>query len=587
MEEKPVEKKPMNKRMLYAVLAVIVVAVLVVGAIAAFILTAPPRKYQIDLWFNSDGHYGDTEDELATVLKNSIESCGKVAVSLKSDIWANYRQLRNQGRLPFFLLGWYPDYTDADDYVSPFLASSGSPSFGSFYSNATMDQWITDEQTSTVVATRSDRFSKIQDKLAVDVPYIPLFSGYSETAYLTSVRDVVLHPIMFKLFIIDKQNSAQFNMSTTDDITSLDPALAYDFFSIEIVNQVFDTLLTYEPRNASIMPALVTRIPTIANGDVTSDGKNYTYHLKPGLVFSDGTALNASVVKRSIDRTIRLNDPGGAAFLLWDTGKLGRSAANGNNTPPGAITVAANNLDITFRLSAPVSFFNDLIAFSVSSVVPWTYNQAARQPDAVGSVIGSGPYRLTSYTPNQQFVLERNPLYHTPTLYQSLGFPLIPVEDKVTINLRAAGSSALRQDLQASPKLADVVYRTLTPEDLATLQAQKTTLGLTVDVATNPFIRYLVFNVRPGDANAITDVRVRQAIAYSVDRAVIDRDVFAGNVEPLYSLVPPGFAFSAPYYKPVFQTAYGDARCASAVALWTQLGFGVWFGTRDLVARDT
>ena len=72
MEEKPAEKKPANRKMLYAVVAVIVVAIIVIGA-AAVILTAPPKKYQIELWYNSSGHYGDTENNLATVLKNSIE----------------------------------------------------------------------------------------------------------------------------------------------------------------------------------------------------------------------------------------------------------------------------------------------------------------------------------------------------------------------------------------------------------------------------------------------------------------------------------------------------------------------------------
>jgi peptide/nickel transport system substrate-binding protein len=170
-------------------------------------------------------------------------------------------------------------------------------------------------------------------------------------------------------------------------------------------------------------------------------------------------------------------------------------------------------------------------------------------------------------------------------LYQPFGFPVIPVADKVTINHRLT-STALTQDLQATPKLADLVYRTLTPEDLATLQTQKATLGITVNIASSPFIRYLVFNLKAGSSVAISDLRVRQAIAYSVDRAVIKRDVFANNVEPLYSLVPPGFAFSAPFYKPVFQTQYGDAKCASANAIWTQLGFSTSFGSRELVARD-
>lgn len=571
--------------MLYAVVAVIVVAIIVIGTVAV-ILSTPPRRYQVELWFNSDGHYGDTEDELATVLKNSIEVCGKVAVTLKSEIWADFRQSRNQGELPFFLLGWYPDYSDTDDYVSPFLASSGSPSFGSFYSNATMDQWILEEQTSTDPVVRATNFDLIQDKLAADVPYIPLFSGYAETAYINGMSDVILHPLMIKWFIADKAGSTEFNVSTSDDITSLDPALAYDFFSIEIVNQVFETLVTYEPYNATLAPGLATPIPTVANGGVSADGMTYTYHLRPGLVFSDGTELNASVVKRSIDRTIRINDAGGAAFLLWDTAKLGRDPTNGNNTAPGVIEVV-DPLTIRFHLSAPVAFFNDIIAFSVSAVVPWDYNQNARQPDTVGSVYGSGPYKLTGYTPLQRFVLERNENYTTPGLYANFGIPAIPIEDKVTINLRTGGSVALANDLKASTKLADVVFRTLTPDDLADLQGQATSLGITVDIASSPFIRYLVFNVNPDKPVSITDVRIRQAIAYSVDRQAIDRDVFSNNVEPLYSLVPPGFAFSEPHYKPVFQTSYGDAQCANANAIWTQLGFGVSFSARDLVARDS
>ncbi len=571
-----------RKSLIIAIVSIIIVVVIIAAAYLALVAFKP--KYQIELWFNSDGHYGDTEDELATVLKNSIEACGKVQVTLHSDIWANYRQLRNQGRLPFFLLGWYPDYGDTDDYISPFMGSSGSPSFGSFYSNATVDQWIDQEQTSTDPAVRLARFTDLQNKLADDVPYIPLFSGYSETAYASGVTGVELHPISFKWFIVDKPNSAVLNASTTDDITSLDPALAYDYFSIELVNQIFDTLLVYEPVQARLMPGLATTVPTIANGLVSADGRNYTYNLRPGLTFSDGSDLNASVVKRSIDRAIRLNDPGGAAFLLYDTGKLGREATNGNNTRVGAITVAANDLDITFHLSAPVAFFNDLIGFSVAAPVPWDYNQNAAQPDAVGSVRGSGPYRLTGYTGNQQFILSRNPTYHTPALYASFGIPSIPVEDTVTINLRQS-STALKNDLSVSPKLADVVYRSISPEDLADLQSQATTLGITVEVAQSPFIRYLVFNVSPTSTAAIRDLRVRQAIAYSVDRQAIDRDVFNGNVEPLYSLVPPGFSFSAPHYQPVFQTEYGDHNCAAANNILSTLGFSM-FVFRDLVARD-
>jgi ABC-type transport system substrate-binding protein len=584
MEEKPVETKPKNRRMLYSLIAVIIVAVVVISGVAVYLLTLP-HKYTVQLWYNNDGHYGDTENSLATVIKNSIESCGKVSVTLNSDPWSVYGPKRRNGDLSIMLMGWYPDYFDTDDYISPFLVTGNNRWAGSFYGNSTVDQWIADEQTTINVGTRADRFTKIQDRLATDVPYIPLFSGFSEAAYVNNLKNVSLHPISFKWFIINNPSATSITASTSDHIEkSLDPAQAYDYFAIELVNNIFDTLLVYQPDKAVAMPGLANQVPTIANGLVSADGKNYTYNLRPGIVFSDGTALNATVVKRSIDRTIRIDDPDGPAFLLYDTGKLGRNKTNGNNTAPGVITVAANNSALTFHLAAPVPFFNDLMAFSVSAPVPWNFKQDGLQPTTPTDLIGSGPYKLTGHTPNSQYILSRNTLYHTPGLYQAFGIPTIPVEDTVTINIRAS-STILKNDLTVTPKLADIVYRTLNVEDTKDLQTRATSLGLKVDIASSPFIRYMVFNVGTKPA-AITDVRVRQAIAYSIDRQAIARDVFGGNVQPLYSLVPSGFPFSASYAKPVFQTAYGDNNCAAANALWTKLGYSLGFAEVELIAKD-
>src|SRR3990170_2432182 len=516
----------MDKKMLYAIVAVVVV-VIIVGAVAAVYLLAPPpgpAKYQLELWYNNDGHYGDTEDELATVLKNSIEACGKVQVTLRSDTWAVYRQNWVAGTMPVFLLGWYPDYFDSDDYISPFLSTSGATSLGSFYSNATMDTWITEEQSTTDPAIRDGLFSSIQAKLAEDVPYLPLFSGTAEVAYVTGIQNVELHPVTFKWFIMDKPAANALTASTTDDVTSFDPA--------------------------------------------------YTYHLRPNIKFHDGTAFNASVMKRSIDRAIRLDIGGSAAFLLYDVGALGRNATYGNNTSPGVIEVV-DDLTIRFNLARPVSFFNDLMAFSVAAPVPWAYNPNGEQPSVAGQVIGTGPYNLTAYTPDQLVVLTKFGTYHNPGLYSSFGIPAIPVEDTVTINLRGS-AAALKTDIET--QAVDVVYRTLTPTDLADLQARAGTLGITVDVGQSPQIRYLVFNTE-----TITDARVRQAIAYSVDRAQIDSVVFNGLVTPLYSMIPSNM----PYHEPIFQTEYGDADCTSANALFAQLGFVVGlFEPREFVARD-
>lgn len=570
-------KPAKGKGMWIGIVVVVIVIVILLVAVFGGFFGAPPRKYQIDLWYNNDNHYGDTEDELATVLKNQIEDCGKIQVTLRNDPWAVYRTNWANGLMDVFLLGWYPDYFDSDDYISPFLSTSGAASLGSFYANSTVDGWITEEQTTTSSTIRAQRFTDIQGALADDVPYVPLFSGNAHVAYVNGITDVELHPVSFKWFIMDKPGASAINASTTDRIISLDPASAYDYFSIEIINQVFDTLLVYEPVTAEIMPGLAREVPTVGNGLVSSNGLNYTFRLKDNLFFHDGSELNATVVARSIDRAIRLNIGGSAAFLLYDVGALGRDATNGNNSAVGRMTVDASDRNITFHLPRAVSFFNDLMAFSVSAPVPWTYSQTGEQLSTVPNVVGSGPYRLTTHTANTVLVLERYAGYHSPTLYSTLGIATIPVEDKVTINIRST-ATALKQDIETHATSGiDVVYRTLTPTDLTDLSGRATTLGITVDVGASPQIRYLVINV-----NRVTEEQVRQAIAFSVNRAELDTLVFEGTVEPLYSMIPSNM----PYQAPVFNTVYGGLpNCTSANNLLAQIGYvihlsGIW------IARD-
>lgn len=572
-----------RKMQLWIAIAAVIIVIVVAGAAVAVLTQRPPtqpppEKIPIELWYNNDGHYGDTETALALTLQNSIESCGRVDVTLKSDPWAVYRQNWANQRMPLFLLGWYPDYFDSDDYISPFLSVSGAKSLGSFYNNSQVDGWITEEQSTTDPAVRTDRFTKIQTQLAEDVPYIPLFAGVAQAAHVNGVRNVELHPVTFKWFIVDRPGNTILNVSTSDKIISLDPASAYDFFSIEIINQVFDTLLVYDWKNATLKPGLAAEVPTRANGLVSADGMSYTYNLRPGITFHDGTPLTAQIVADSINRAVRLDLAASAAFLLYDVGALGREAPS-NNTRTGAIEVVDPDT-IRFNLARPVSFFNDLMAFSVAAPVHPSYSQTGEQPSTVGSVIGTGPYRLAVHVPNQLVVLDRAfgtsavNTYYNRDLYAPT-ITSIPKMDQVVINIRAS-AAALKQDIET--KTVDVVFRTLTPSDLVDLQNRAGTLGISVKLGSSPQIRYLVFNV-----NKVPDKRVRQAIAHSVDRAAISQIVFLGTSSPLYSMIPPEMPFSSP----VFQSRYGDARCSDANALLNQLStVGGYHSLLQAATRD-
>ena len=435
----------------------------------------------IKLWFNSDGHYGDTEPTVALQIKSSLEKTGLITVNLYSEPWATYKTDVSAGKLPFYLLGWYPDYFDSDDYVSPFLQTAGAKVEGSYYSNATMDQWITQEESTVNETLRTSLFAQIQNQLAKDVPYIPLWQNGADIEYKSGISGVYLHPVTFKYFTMSWSGANQLNVGTTDKVVCLDPACAYDYFSIEIINQVFDTLLVYAPNDTTLLPGLATQVPTLANGGISSDGMNYTYHLRQGVKFSDGTAFNATVMKWSIERVIALGDPaspnynaaqygGSAAFLLYQVGGLGNNTNWTTQTNDRIIVI--DPYTIKFHLNKPISFFNELMAFSVSAPVSTAaYSKTQPQADTpVSKIVGTGPYVVSSYTPSTgPIVLQNNPNYYNPGLYSSnYGISTIPTIPKIVITLFSTATGMKNALLNGQ---IDMAYRTLNPQDITSLQS--------------------------------------------------------------------------------------------------------------------
>src|SRR6267143_485109 len=439
-------------------------------------------KLYIDLWYNSDGHYGDTEPSVALVVKTSPEKTNMITVSLKSEPWAQYRVDLGNGALSFYLLGWYPDYLDADDYAAPFFGTSGAIGQGSFYSNATMDNWLKLEAGTVNDNFRAGNFTNIQNKSAVDVPYIPLWQQTADVEYKSDITGVYLHPVSFKYFVMSKPGATQLNVGTTDSVVCLDPACAYDYYSIEVINQVFDTLLVYSPTNATLLPGLATAVPTVANGGITPDSLNYTYHLRQGVKFTDGSAFNATVVKWSIERAMGLGDPttgnpyygggaysGSAAFLLYESANLG--PINYSNGPGGETNANITDVDpytIKFHLSKATSFFNEIIAFSVAAPVSMqSYQKDKPQPDDQSHIVGTGPYKVSGYTVDKQVILQKNPSYYIPSIYTAYGISAIPIISQITIT-HYTDATGLKNALVSGQ--IDMAYRTLNPTDVKSLQ---------------------------------------------------------------------------------------------------------------------
>ena len=100
---------------------------------------------------------------------------------MRSTEWEQYQTIYKEGAYDLWMLGWYPDYPDADDYLSPFLVDGGF--FQNGYHNDEANELVAHEQGSTDHDARLEDFEKLQDIAARDVPFIPSWVGNNAAVY--------------------------------------------------------------------------------------------------------------------------------------------------------------------------------------------------------------------------------------------------------------------------------------------------------------------------------------------------------------------------------------------------------------------
>ncbi|MFF3909088.1 ABC transporter substrate-binding protein [Streptomyces sp. NPDC001848] len=322
-------------------------------------------------------------------------------------------------------------------------------------------------------------------------------------------------------------------VGTTDAVTSLDPAGAYDAGSWALFSSVFQSLLTFEPNGVEPVPDAAQSCDFVG-----TDLKTYRCTLRRGITFPSGRALTAEDVKYSFDRVKRINSDVGPATLLDTLG-----------------SVDAGGLTVTFHLSTPDATFPFKVATGAGSIVDRTkYPQNKLRPDGEG-VDGTGPYTLTSYTKDDKAHLAPNKHYKGDV--KDTGRP---------IELRYyADPGALEKAWKARD--VDVATRQLPPPVLAGLSPSDPNQRVSeVDSAE---IRNLVLNTSVG--SPLHDRRVRQAIATVIDRDELVDKVYEGTTDPLYSLIPAGITG----HTTSFFDDYPKPNAKRARALLAAAGVGV------------
>lgn len=138
----------------------------------------------------SPDHYGPSSGDEYAMVKSQLEESGLFTVDLKSTEWVQYSEDRTSDVYPAYQLGWFPDYSDADNYLTPFFLKENF--LGNHYDNPEVNDLILQQAVETDPATRTADIEQIQELVAGDLSTVPLLQGAQVAVAGTGVDGVIL-----------------------------------------------------------------------------------------------------------------------------------------------------------------------------------------------------------------------------------------------------------------------------------------------------------------------------------------------------------------------------------------------------------
>jgi peptide/nickel transport system substrate-binding protein len=313
-------------------------------------------------------------------------------------------------------------------------------------------------------------------------------------------------------------------IADTADPSSLNPLLAHDQDTIGYDLLVTETLIGLDAANR-LTPVLVTRVPTVANGDVSADGKQIVYHLRDGVRFADGVPFTSRDVAFTYRAILDPRNPVESQDAYLRIASL---------ETPDARTVVVRlhkrwNAAVA-EIFAQADFAFGILpahAFASTDVTRGDWNQLP---------FGTGPFRVTQWSRGNRIVLDPNPYYRPRPKLQRIVLALIPNVDSSLLALQTHDLDIAEAGAGQIPQLAKLpgVHTLVTPLNGEYMLLLQTTLP-------------------PTD-----DAHFRRAIAAAVDSNAIVRTRF-GTLDAADSFLPPVF----PWHDPAPAARHADPALAA------------------------
>lgn len=384
------------------------------------------------------------------------------------------------------------------------------------------------------------------------------------------------------------------HVASVAKIKGLDPALADDLYAGDEVGRVYEGLLQYHylKRPYVLIPNLAESMP-----EVSKDGKVLKFKIKKGVLFQDDPAFKETGGKGrelTADDFIyswkRLADPKTVSTGWWIfDGKIvglneWRDAASKNGSADYAAPVeglkALDRYTLQVTLTAPSAQFLYMVAMPFSYVMPKEAVDAYGK-EIINHAVGTGPFRLTEYSPGSKLVWDRNPTFRKelyPTegapgdkeagLLEDAGQPL-PRADRIVVQVFEESQPqwlsfmAGKLDLSGIPK--DNYNQAVTPsKDLDPALAKK---GIQMSKSPELDVTHISFNMLDPVVGKNKYLRQALSLAYDID-PVIDL-FYNGRALAAQGPIPPGIEG----YDPSFRNPYRQFNLAKAKELMAKAGY--------------
>jgi peptide/nickel transport system substrate-binding protein len=173
------------------------------------------NKLSLTLWY-SPTHYGNTEADAVAVIKSSLEETGLVSVEVKSSEWGDYTKAMAKGQFGMFMLGWFPDYVDPDNFLAPWLTESPE-GLGTYLNKATssvdkqfyaeFSKMLSEAKKTADVNARTAIYKQAQQKLADSAVLVPLWQNLTQSNVIAqkNVKGVTLDATtIFRAYLLSK-----------------------------------------------------------------------------------------------------------------------------------------------------------------------------------------------------------------------------------------------------------------------------------------------------------------------------------------------------------------------------------------------